>query len=69
MKYYLNYVEGCSSKTVECDTEHEVREFITNFIDKYGTLDDKGDNWIELDKIYYGNRVNVTLSIDIRIEE
>lgn len=69
MKYYLHYVLGCHPEIFECDTELQIKEFIDNWLVTHGTLDDEGDNWIELDRIYYGKKINVSLTANIRTEE
>lgn len=69
MKYYLHYVLGCSPEVFECDTESQLKEFLDNWMKTHGTLDDNGDNWIEVDKIYCGKKVNLSLDINVRTEE
>ena len=64
-KYYILYVKDCSPKEVEFELETQVEEFLNNFIKKYGSLDDKNDNWV--DKIFYGKKVEVTSKITLGI--
>lgn len=60
MKYYIRYVEGCMPQEKVYELYEEAQEFINRWMDKYGTLDDKGDNWIEC--IFYGEKLKLDVS-------
>lgn len=47
MKYHVRYIEDCSPKLKSFKTKTELNKFLASFINKHGSLDDKGDNWVE----------------------
>ena len=62
-KYYVHYVESCSPGVKQFKTKKALKEFLMSFIKKYGSLDDGGDNWIEVNKIYYGTPVKLDINL------
>lgn len=61
--YYILVVEGCSPETIEKQTQEEVQDFLTQFVLKYGSLDDGEDNWI--DQIFEGRKVDFSLEVKL----
>lgn len=58
-KYFVHYVEGCSPKVYVADTKKKVGDFLNKWINKHGSFDDNGDNWVEADKIYCGEKISL----------
>jgi hypothetical protein len=58
-KYCLHYVEGCSPKVKSFNPDIALKRFLRSFVEKHGGLDDKGGNWVELDKIYFGHKIQL----------
>lgn len=55
--YYVLIVESCEPKTLEFNSKMQVEIFLQEFAEKYGSLDDKGDNWV--DQIFEGNKLEI----------
>lgn len=66
MKYYVIYCEGCSPRVKNFKSEQSLTKFLKTFKRKYGSLDDKGDNWV--DYIFYGNRIKIEQEIKLKNE-
>jgi hypothetical protein len=45
-------------------TEKEVKAYLQKFIDKYGSLDDGADNWV--DQIFKGEQINAQTIVQVK---
>lgn len=63
--YYVVYVEGCSSKLKVFKTKVSMNRFFKNFVDKYGSTDDGGDNWIH--HVFHGKRLDLLQLVSMEI--
>lgn len=45
--YYIRYVEGYSLQTKSFKTREALEKFIAKFIKRHGSIDDRGDNWVD----------------------
>lgn len=52
-KYHIRYIEGCTPQTKSFKTLAQLNKFIKSLIKKHGSLDDRGDNWVDF--IFKGN--------------
>lgn len=59
-KYYMGVIIGCCPTVIKFKNKKAVKEYLNNFAKKYGSLDDKNDNWI--DYIYYGKKLKIELN-------
>lgn len=65
LQYFIRVVEGCISSVKTFNTKEELNEFITTFVETHGTLDDEGDNWIELDSVFYGKQLAIKTTFSV----
>lgn len=56
-KYYILGCEGCVPFVKEFKVKYDAEEFLLDFAKKYGSLDDKNDNWI--DHVFLGDKLDV----------
>lgn len=60
-KYHIRYVQGCSPQTKSFKTLAQLNKFIKSFIKKHGSLDDRGDNWV--DSVFKGKILKVETEV------
>lgn len=65
--YYVLYVEECSPKIKKFTSKSTMNSFMTSFINKYGSIDDKNDNWI--DHVFYGKKMNVAQFVTVKVQD
>jgi hypothetical protein len=63
MKYHVIYCEGCSPRIKAFKSQLALTRFLNAFKRKYGSLDDRGDNWVGY--IFYGNRIKLEQEIKL----
>lgn len=63
--YHVLYVEGCSPKIQKFKSKSDMNSFFKSFINKYGSLDDKGDNWV--DHVFYGKKLNLIQIVKAKV--
>lgn len=61
--YYVLTVENCTPLTYVFSSKKEVKDFLKKFIKKYGSLDDKNDNWV--DQVFRGEKLDLQLIVKI----
>lgn len=57
--YYVLVVEACEPKTIELNSKKQVEDFLSEFTEKYGSLNDGSDNWV--DQIFEGNKLDIKI--------
>lgn len=60
-KYHIRYVEGCSPQVKSFKTLVQLNKFIKSLIKKHGSIDDRGDNWVDF--IFKGKILKVETEV------